>query len=109
MCPMWCGWVAGPWRSRVGDLMSAVEHLRIRMAALHEALRAAVERQARIAAQLTRPDLVPYCVTDEQVSVLLEQVDAFTAAMTAPNVVVEREVEAERELRRAVSAQGETL
>ncbi|MEV4319041.1 ATP-binding protein [Actinocrispum sp. NPDC049592] len=89
--------------------MSAVEHLRIRMAALHEALRAAVERQARIAAQLTRPDLVPYCVTDEQVSVLLEQVDAFTAAMTAPNVVVEREVEAERELRRAASAQGETL
>jgi hypothetical protein len=56
----------------------AVEHLRIRLAGTHRALRAAVERQAQLAARLTRPDLTPYCVTDEQVGVLLGEVHAFT-------------------------------
>ncbi|MFD7816106.1 ATP-binding protein [Streptomyces sp. NPDC059785] len=87
----------------------AVEHLRIRLGDLHGALRAAVERQARIAARLTRPDLTPYCVTDEQVGVLLEEVHGLTASMTQPYAPSGSEPEAERQLRRRASAEGSTL
>ncbi|GGQ08602.1 ATP-binding protein [Streptomyces roseolilacinus] len=87
----------------------ALEHLRIRFADVHRALRAAVERQARLAARLTRPDLTPYCVTDEQVDVLLGEVHAFTDAMTGPRLPRRSEPEAERELRRRASADGRVL
>ncbi|MER5932596.1 ATP-binding protein [Streptomyces sp. NPDC002054] len=87
----------------------ALEHLRIRLTDVHRALRAAVERQARIAARLTRPDLAPYCVTDEQVEVLLGEVRAFTDAMAGPYVLQRPEPEAERDLRRGASAEGQTL
>ncbi|MPY43963.1 ATP-binding protein, partial [Streptomyces phyllanthi] len=87
----------------------AVEHLRIRLAGLHRALRAAVERQARIAARLTRPDLTPYCVTDEQVGVLLDEVHGLTEAMAEPYIPARPEPEAERLLRRRASAEGVTL
>ncbi|MGW3562466.1 ATP-binding protein [Streptomyces sp. NPDC000941] len=87
----------------------AVEHLRLRLAGLHQALRAAVERQAGLAARLTRPDLTPYCVTDEQVDVLLGEVHAFTDTMAEPYVPRPAEPEAERDLRRRASAEGATL
>ena len=58
----------------------AIRHLLIRLRPLNRALRAAVERQAAEAAQLDRPDLVPYCITDEQVAVLLDRLDALSAA-----------------------------
>ncbi|MGW3286120.1 ATP-binding protein [Streptomyces sp. NPDC001002] len=87
----------------------AVEHLRIRLADLHRALRAAVERQARIAARLTRPDLTPYCVTDEQVGVLLDEVHDLTEAMAGSYAPARPEPEAERLLRRRASAEGGTL
>ncbi|MFF4399609.1 ATP-binding protein [Streptomyces sp. NPDC001480] len=87
----------------------ALEHLRLRLAGLHAALRAAVERQARIAARLTRPDLTPYCVTDEQVGVLLDEVHGFTEAMTQPCAPACPEPEAERLLRRRAYADGGTL
>ncbi|MEU5023403.1 ATP-binding protein [Streptomyces milbemycinicus] len=87
----------------------AVEHLRIRLAEAHRALRAAVERQARLAARLTRPDLTPYCVTDEQVDVLLGEVHAFTDTMAEPYEPRPTEQEAERDLRRRASAEGTTL
>ncbi|NUS86727.1 MAG: ATP-binding protein [Streptomyces sp.] len=87
----------------------AVEHLRLRLAGLHQALRAAVERQAGLAARLTRPDLTPYCVTDEQVDVLLGEVHAFTETMAEPYVPRPTEPEAERDLRRRASAEGTTL
>lgn len=88
---------------------AAVEHLRIRLADLHTALRAAAGRQAEIAARLTRPDLTPYCVTDEQVDVLLDEVDAFTDAMTGPHAPRGAEPEAERALRRRAAAEGTAL
>ncbi|WHM41042.1 ATP-binding protein [Streptomyces sp. BPTC-684] len=90
----------------------AVEHLRIRLSDVHRALRAAVERQARLAARLTRPDLTPYCVTDEQVGVLLGEVHAFTEAMSEPYEPYEptsSEPDGERDLRRRASADGVTL
>lgn len=87
----------------------AVEHLRIRLADVHRALRAAVERQARIAARLTRPDLTPYCVTDEQVGVLLDEVHDLTETMAGPYAPARAEPEAERLLRRRASAEGGTL
>ncbi|URM88806.1 ATP-binding protein [Streptomyces sp. MRC013] len=87
----------------------ALEHLRIRLADVHRALRAAVGRQARIAARLTRPDLTPYCVTDEQVGVLLAEVAASADAMTGPHPPRRPEPEAELVLRRRASAEGRTL
>lgn len=103
-----------PWEGRgTGAGEPAVEHLRIRLADLHRALHAAVERQARIAARLTRPDLTPYCVTDEQVGVLLDEVhgltEAMASAMAEPYAPACLEPEVERLLRRRVSAEGGTL
>lgn len=87
----------------------AVEHLRIRLADLHQALRVAVDRQAQEAAALTRPDLTPFCVTDEQVAALLHRVDAFTEAMTEPPQPPPQDSEAEQHLRRLAAARGVTL
>ncbi|HEX5736467.1 MAG TPA: ATP-binding protein [Blastocatellia bacterium] len=53
----------------------AIEHLLLRLRPLNRALRAAVERQADIAARLARPDLTILCVTDDQVNTLLSDVD----------------------------------
>src|SRR5215470_5353109 len=87
----------------------AVEHLRIRLAELHLALRIAVERQAQAAALLTRPDLTPFCVTDDQVGALLDRVDAFTQAMTEPPEPPPPDPESEQHLRRLAAARGVTL
>ncbi|SNY37904.1 ATP-binding protein [Paractinoplanes atraurantiacus] len=87
----------------------ALEHLRLRMAELHHALRAAVRRQAEAAAALTRPDLTPFCVTDDQVATLLERVDAFTCAMTEPPPPPHPAPEPELALRRRAAAEGATL
>lgn len=87
----------------------AVEHLRIRLADLHQALRVAVDRQAQAAAALTRPDLTPFCVTDEQVGALLGRVDAFTEAMTEPEEPPRGDPESEQHLRRLAAARGLTL
>ncbi|GLY40039.1 ATPase [Amycolatopsis sp. NBRC 101858] len=87
----------------------AVEHLRVRLAELHQALRVAVARQAEAAALLTRPDLTPFCVTDEQVDALLDRVDAFTEAMTEPPSGPSPDPESEQHLRRLAAARGVTL
>ncbi len=87
----------------------AVEHLRIRLADLHQALRVAVDRQAQEAAALTRPDLTPFCVTDEQVDALLRRVDAFTEAMTEQPEPPAQDPEPEQHLRRLAAARGVTL
>jgi hypothetical protein len=84
----------------------AVEHLRVRLAELHQALRAAVDRQAQAAAALTRPDLTPFCVTDEQVAVLLARIDAFAEAMTEPPAPPRPDPESEQHLRRLAAARG---
>ncbi|MEV4145765.1 ATP-binding protein [Amycolatopsis sp. NPDC049691] len=87
----------------------AVEHLRARLAELHQALRIAVAAQARAAAALTRPDLTPFCVTDEQVAALLDRVDAFTEAMTEPPSPARADPESEQQLRRLAASRGVTL
>ena len=54
----------------------ATAHLMLRLQPLHRALRAAAERQRLVATMLTRPDLAPLCVTEEQIEILLDQVSA---------------------------------
>jgi AAA+ superfamily predicted ATPase len=54
----------------------AAQHLTLRLRPLARALRAAADRQARLAAKLIRPDVTPLCVTDEQVDVLLAAVSS---------------------------------
>jgi AAA+ superfamily predicted ATPase len=87
----------------------AIEHLRLRLAELHQALRMAVDRQAQAAALLTRPDLTPFCVTDEQVNSLLTRVDTFTEAMTEPPLPPRPDLESEQHLRRLAASRGVTL
>lgn len=87
----------------------AVEHLRVRLAELHQALRVAVARQTQAAALLTRPDLTPFCVTDEQVDALLDRVDTFTEAMTEPPSPPRPDPESEQHLRRLAASRGATL
>jgi ATPase family associated with various cellular activities (AAA) len=91
----------------------AIQHLLIRLRPLNRALRAAVERQAAVAAQLDRPDLVPYCITDEQVAILLDGLDRRDALPLAdgavPAPLTPAEQAAERQLRGEAAAGGVPL
>jgi hypothetical protein len=58
----------------------ARRHLLLELGAVNRALTAAVERQARSAARLARPDLTTLCVTDEQVLQLLRDVGTLGQA-----------------------------
>lgn len=53
----------------------ARQHLQLRMMPIHRSLRAAVQRQQQIAASLQRPDLTHICISDEQVTYLLDRID----------------------------------
>jgi hypothetical protein len=69
----------------------ALEHLALRLRPLNRALRSAVEREARRAAALARPDVAPFCVTQEQARSLLDRADrllepAIADAAVAPTV-----------------------
>jgi hypothetical protein len=57
----------------------AISHLRLRLRPINRALRAAVGRQGQLAARLLRPDITPLCVTDDQVGILLDDMDAVLA------------------------------
>ena len=88
----------------------AIRHLLIRLRPLNRALRAAVERQAAVAAQLDRPDLVPYCITDEQVAILLDRLDALSLPdSVGPAPLTPAEQAAEQQVREEASAAGMTL
>jgi hypothetical protein len=88
----------------------AIRHLLIRLRPVNRALRAAVERQAAVAAQLDRPDLVPYCITDEQVAILLNRLDMLQlTASSGPVLLTPAEQAAEQQLRDEAAATGMTL
>jgi ATPase family associated with various cellular activities (AAA)/Winged helix domain, variant len=88
----------------------AIRHLLIRLRPVNRALRAAVERQAAIAAQLDRPDLVPYCITDEQVAGLLDRLDALPLPDGAGVAsLTPEEHAAEQQVRDEASAAGVAL
>lgn len=88
----------------------ALSHLLIRLRPLNRALRAAVEHQAAEAARLDRPDLVPYCITDEQVAILLDRLDALSPPGTSgPEPLTPAEQAAEQQLRDEAAAAGLTL
>jgi hypothetical protein len=90
----------------------ALEHLLLRLRPLNRALRAAVERQSRIAARLVRPDITPLCVTDDQVKILLDDVDTLLRdeiTPGAPAVPTIEEERAEEEFRRRAATSGARL
>ncbi|MDP9793179.1 hypothetical protein J2S43_001691 [Catenuloplanes nepalensis] len=76
----------------------AREHLRLRMRPVQRALAAAADRQTARAARLVRPDLTPFCVTDEQVGLLFARLAEDLPP--EPTSLDDDEREAERELRR---------
>jgi hypothetical protein len=59
----------------VSGVELALEHLELRLRPLRRALRAAVAEQKRLNAELARPDVKAYCITDAHVDQLLGQVD----------------------------------
>jgi ATPase family associated with various cellular activities (AAA) len=88
----------------------AIRHLLIRLRPINRALRAAVERQAAEAARLDRPDLLPYCITDEQVAALLDRLDALPLPDGAGATSLSpEELAAEDQIREEASAAGVTL
>ncbi len=88
----------------------AIRHLLIRLRPLNRALRAAVERQAAVAAQLDRPDLVPYCITDEQAGALMDHIDALPLPDGVSTVsLTPLEQAAEQQVREEASATGVLL
>ena len=88
----------------------AIRHLLIRLQPLNRALRAAVEHQAAEAAKLDRPDLVPYCITDEQVTALLDRINALPRPdVPGEAFLTPEEQAAQEELREEASAAGIVL
>jgi hypothetical protein len=88
----------------------AIRHLLTRLRPLNRALRAAVKRQAAVAAQLERPDLVPYCITDEQVAGLLDHLDTLSLSDgTGTASPTPAEQAAEQELREEATVAGVVL
>jgi hypothetical protein len=89
-----------------------MEHLRLRLRPLNRALRGAVERQARLAARLIRPDITPLCVTDDQVETLLDDADALLREGGVPRaaaLLTAEEAAAEKELFQQSAAAGPRL
>src|SRR5262245_60568963 len=68
----------------MSDRSLALQHLLLRLRPLNRALHAAVERQARTAARLVRPDLTPICVTENQVRTLLDDIAALSREDSCP-------------------------
>jgi hypothetical protein len=80
------------------------------MAAVNEALRTAAARRAAISAGLDRPELTALCVTDRQVAVLLDHVDATARAGPGTQAVDAAPNDpAEQELRVAAAQAGMQL
>jgi hypothetical protein len=85
--------------------MLAMEQLQLRLWSLNQALRVAVARQTAEADTLTRADLTPYCITEEQVGLLLDRVDGMsTLSIDSPLAAPDRQ--AEEALREQAAAAG---
>src|ERR1700674_247104 len=85
----------------------ALEHLLLRLQPLNRALRRAVKRQGELAAQLVRPDIAALCVTDDQVTKLLAEVDSRlknTQAACGEAELTPYEEATEKQLRARVNA-----
>ena len=88
----------------------AIRHLLVRLRPVNRALRAAAARQAAEATRLDRPDLVPYCITDDHVAVLLDHLDALPRSDdTGAAALTPEEQAAEQQIREEASASGVTL
>jgi hypothetical protein len=84
----------------------AIRHLALRMQPLARVLQRAVERQAQLAGKLLRPDATPLCVTDEQVTQLLSEIQGAVQVEPSADewVLSDAERVAERELRAAAES-----
>jgi len=90
----------------------ALRHLALRLRPINRALRAATARQTQLAARLLRPDITPLCITEDQVGVLLDDVDALlsdNSQDTAPEALTAEEFEEEEMLRTEAAAQQAVL
>jgi ATPase family associated with various cellular activities (AAA) len=94
------------------DRALGLEHLRLLLRPLNRALRAAAERQGRIADRLIRPDATPFCVTMDQVKNLLDDVDVILCDEISPGMpaaLTSEETAAQQELRRRAATAGVVL
>lgn len=84
----------------------AIRHLALRMQPLARVLQRAVECQAQLAGKLLRPDVTPLCVTDEQVTQLLSEIQGSVQVEPSADewVLSDAERAAERELRAAADS-----
>jgi len=90
----------------------ATEHFVLHFQPLHRVLQAAVENQRITASSLSRQDLKAFCITDEQVKVLLEHVDFALSGSALPGCPISLNAEEsamEDELRARCAAIGGML
>jgi hypothetical protein len=88
-------------------LALAAAHLDVRLAAVNRACRTLVGAQQAASEALDRPDLADRCVTDQQVALLLERVEAYVGAPVCPSApagLTPTEQGVEDELRRLAAA-----
>jgi hypothetical protein len=89
----------------------ATRHLALRLRMAGHVLAQACERQASLAARLTRPDLTQTCITDQQVRIMIGDMDAMLGARerTSWSLQLEADVALERALRADAANAGITL
>ncbi len=90
----------------------AAAHLDVMLGALNRACAVAVERQREQAAFLDRSDQAAYCITDREVSMLLQRVEGFRLGEVRPDpigLLSAGERRAEAELRLLAEQAGEHL
>src|SRR3954468_20626494 len=64
----------------------AIAHLRLRLQQFNRVLHGAVQAQVARAARLARPDLTPYCISQEEALCLLDDTDSLLGEVGSPVV-----------------------
>src|SRR5688572_8274522 len=86
----------------------AIRHLALRLRPLTRVLQSAVDHQAALAGKLLRPDVTPLCVTDEQVTQLLVEIEQGTQSPAVDDgwELTRAEASEEQELQSAAGRLG---
>lgn len=84
----------------------ASRHLALRLRLLNRVLAHAVERQSRLAARLTRPELTQMCITDEQVRRLIGDADERLCERVHAQPAAAEDVALEKALRTDAAGAG---
>ncbi|MEZ6134607.1 MAG: ATP-binding protein [Pirellulaceae bacterium] len=90
----------------------ATQHLQLKLHRIHRVLSTAVAAQTTIARELKRPDVTPYCVSDEQVAQLIQHTGnqlCYLPSRDVQHLPTSDEEWLQEELRTAATRMGKSL